>query len=74
MGVVDQDFETKKKMKAAARTTGASNNRRVGDLIREETADEWAPSIIELAGAWPDMPSLDDIRKGEGEDVPREFL
>ncbi len=31
-------------------------------------------SIVELAGSWPDMPSLEEIRSDEGDDVPREPL
>ena len=68
------DNETEKKMKAAAGAAGVSNSRWVASLIREKTADEWPQSIVDLAGAWPDMPSLEEIRSGEGEDVPREPL
>ncbi len=68
------DQETEKKMKAAAGAAGVSSSRWVVGLIREKTADEWPASIVELAGAWPDMPSLDEIRATEGEDVPRELL
>ncbi len=68
------DRETEKKMKAAAGAAGVSNSRWVAGLIRDKTADEWPRSIVELAGAWPDMPSLEEIRAGEGEDVPREPL
>ncbi len=68
------DSETEKKMKAAAGAAGVSNSRWVAGLIRERTDDEWPAAIVELAGAWPDMPNLEDIRSGEGEDVPREPL
>ncbi len=68
------DRETETRMKAAAGAAGVSNSRWVGGLIREKTADEWPQSIVELAGAWPDMPSLEEIRSGEGEDVSREPL
>lgn len=30
-------------------------------------------TIVELAGAWPAMPSLEEIRSDEGEEVPREL-
>ncbi len=68
------DSETEKKMKAAAGAAGVSNSRWVRGLIREKTADEWPQSIVELAGSWPDMPSLEEIRSDEGDDVPREPL
>ncbi len=68
------DSETEQKMKSAAGEAGVSNSRWVAGLIREKTNDQWPASIVELAGAWPDMPSLEKIRSDEGEDVPRELL
>ncbi len=68
------DSQTEKRMKAAAGAAGVSNSRWVVELIREKTSDEWPQSIVELAGAWPEMPSLEEIRSTEGEDVPRELL
>ena len=59
-------------MKAAAKSAGVSQSRWVAGVIRQKTAEQWPKSVVELAGAWPDMPSLDEIRRGEGEDVPRE--
>jgi hypothetical protein len=68
------DNETEKKMKTAAGAAGVSNSRWVAGVIREKTADEWPRSIVELAGAWPEMPSLEEIRSTEGEDAPRELF
>jgi hypothetical protein len=34
----------------------------------------WTKFIIELAGAWQDFPSIDDLRENSGEDVSREKL
>ncbi len=66
------DSDTEMQMKAAARSAGVSLSRWVVGLIRKETAEQWPASVVELAGAWPDMPSLEEIRGSEGEDVPRE--
>ncbi|MEM7353858.1 MAG: CopG family transcriptional regulator [Acidobacteriota bacterium] len=68
------DAETEKKMKTAAAMAGISLSRWVAGLIREKTADEWPSSVLELAGAWQDMPTAEEIRAGEGNDVPRETL
>lgn len=68
------DSETEKQMKAAAKAAGISLSRWVAGLIREKTANRWPESVVELAGAWPDMPSLEEIRAEQGEDVPRRPL
>ena len=70
------DPETEAKMKTAARSAGVSQSRWVADLIRDKTATRWPESIVKLAGAWSDddFPSLEEIRAGMGEDVPRESL
>ena len=68
------DTETEKRMRAAAASVGISQSRWVAGLIRQETADQWPESIVKLAGAWPDMPTQEEIRADEGEDVPREPL
>jgi hypothetical protein len=63
--------DTEERMKAAAKSAGISQSRWVAELIRTRTATEWPESIVKLAGAWPDLPSLEELRQG-GEDVPRE--
>jgi hypothetical protein len=66
------DEQTEAKMKEAAKAAGTSQSRWVARLIQEKTASEWPPSIVELAGAWKDMPTAEEIRAGAGEDLPRE--
>ena len=66
------DAETEKKMKTAAGSAGISLSRWVAGLIREKVADEWPSDVAGLAGAWRDVPTAEEIRAGEGEDVPRE--
>ncbi|HEX6903807.1 MAG TPA: CopG family transcriptional regulator [Thermoanaerobaculia bacterium] len=68
------DPETEDKMKAAAKAAGVSQSRWVAELIRDKTATEWPASIARLAGAWTDFPSLEELREGHKEDVPREPL
>ena len=43
-------------------------------LIREKTAGSWPENIINLAGAWSDMPTAEEIRKNMGHDVKRESI
>jgi hypothetical protein len=66
------DAETEARMKEAAKAEGISQSRWLADLIRERTAREWPPSVAALAGAWTDLPTVEELRKGMGEDIPRE--
>jgi hypothetical protein len=66
------DAEIEARMKDAAKAAGVSQSRWLADLIRERTANEWPPSMAELAGAWSDMPTAEELRRGSGQDVPRE--
>ena len=67
------DNETEEKMKAAAKDAGVSLSRWVADLIRDKTATEWPDSLVKLIGTWAEgFPSLEEIRAGLPEDLPRE--
>jgi len=66
--------ETKERLKAAANAAGISQSRWVADLIREKTALKWPESIVKLVGTWTDFPSLEEIREGLPNDIPRETL
>ncbi|MFW2178015.1 MULTISPECIES: hypothetical protein [unclassified Moraxella] len=35
---------------------------------------QWSSEVRELAGAWQDFPSLEEIRHSQGQDTPREPL
>lgn len=68
------DNETEARMKAAAKAAGVSLSRWVADLIRDKTATEWPDSLVKLIGTWAeDFPSLEEIRAGLPEDLPREL-
>lgn len=68
------DGETGARMKAAAKAAGVSVSRWVADLIRARTQTEWPASVRKLAGAWPDFPSLRQLRSTKAPDTPRESL
>jgi hypothetical protein len=68
------DGETRARMKAAAKAAGVSVSRWVADLIRARTRAEWPASVRELAGAWPDFPTLRQLRSTKAPDTPRESL
>ncbi len=68
------DKETETKMISSAKAANVSKSKWVSDVIREKVASEWPASVTELAGAWEDFPSADELRSAIGEDVRREKL
>lgn len=68
------DEETESKMRAAAEATGVSLSKWVANLIRQWTATDWPASVAELAGAWKDLPTAEDLRKDTPRDIPREAI
>ena len=68
------DDEINKRLTAAARAQKVSKSKWIAMIIREKTAKEWPDEFVQLAGAWEDFPSLEEIRLGTGEDAPRESI
>jgi hypothetical protein len=54
--------------------SGMSKSKWVAELIRDKTANSWPDSVIQLAGAWKDIPTAEDIRKNMGRDADREKI
>ncbi|MEE4376276.1 MAG: CopG family transcriptional regulator [Candidatus Competibacteraceae bacterium] len=68
------DTETEQRMKTAAKAAGLSTSKWVTQLIVEKTSNEWPEDIKNLAGAWPDFPTAEQLRSEEISDTPRESL
>lgn len=68
------DKETEKKMISSAKAANISKSKWVSDVIREKVATEWPASVKELAGAWADFPTAEELRSGDGIDAKREAL
>ena len=68
------DSETEKKMTNTIKKSGKSKSKWIADLIREKTAGSLPENIINLAGAWSDMPTAEEIRKNMGHDAKRESI
>ena len=62
------------KARKAAEASGKSVSRWIADQILHNLSDVWPTGVLNAAGALPDFPSLEEIRRGWGEDVPRESL
>jgi len=41
-------------------------------VIHEKAGSEWSEAITQLAGAWPDLPTAEEIRHTDGDDTMRE--
>ena len=54
--------------------SGKSKSKWVADLIRKKTAGSCPENINNLAGAWSDLPTAEDIRKKMGRDVKRDSI
>jgi hypothetical protein len=68
------DAETAARLKDAATGAGMSQSQWVARLIRERTSQEWPESVKALAGAWPEMPTAEEIRSAASADSEREAL
>ncbi len=66
--------EIEYKMRSAAKSMHLSQSKWIANLIKQKVVDEWPASVKNLAGAWKDFPALEEIRKLENVDLPREDL
>ena len=69
---IDNDIE--KKVNSMVKKSGMSKSKWVAELIRDKTSNSWPDSVIQLAGAWKDIPTAEDIRKNMGRDADREKI
>jgi hypothetical protein len=64
--------EVESKARKAAKAKRISVSRWISDQVVHTLADTWPAAVLDAAGAVPDFPSLEEIRKGYGSDAPRE--
>ena len=68
------DDQTTSTVKAATADTKLSTSQWIAEAIRLRLRREWPAGVVALAGTWNDFPSVEEIRKFEGADAPRERL
>lgn len=68
------ESKTEKKARAAARSEGVSLSKWIARRIEKGTRAEWPATFRALAGAWPDAPTVEQIRTKYGRDVKRSRL
>jgi hypothetical protein len=66
--------ELEAQMRTAAQAAQLSKSKWIANLIRQNLAHEWPIMVHDLAGAWPDFPSLAEIRSAQSSDGVREPL
>lgn len=65
------DEATQARLREAAEERKVSQSQFVADLIRKATSAQWPNEVLTLFGSMPDFPSAQELRAGQGEDVPR---
>ncbi len=68
------DEVTEKTARAAAESDGVSLSKWIARRIEQDAPAEWPMSVRELAGAWPDLPSVEQVRRHLAKDVTRRRL
>ena len=66
--------EIEAKMRDTAKSMHLSQSKWIANLIKEKVADEWPESVLKLAGAWKDLPTVEEIRSTQDSDAVREEL
>jgi hypothetical protein len=68
------DDQTIATVNTAAKASGVSKSQWISGAIRLRSSREWPAGVVELAGAWKDFPSGEEIRGSKCADAPRERL
>lgn len=68
------DEDTQKRVRKAARAEGVSFSRWIAASLREKTESTWPKAFLDLAGAFPDFPAPEDLRRQGRDDTRREAL
>jgi hypothetical protein len=62
------------KARNAAQAGGTSVSRWIADQVAQHLDETWPKGVLAAAGAFPEFPGLNEIRKGYGHDLKRESL
>ena len=66
--------DVENKARRAAKAKGKSVSRWIAEEVVHRLEDAWPKGVLDAAGAFRDFPSVEEIRKDYGTDVPREPL
>ena len=68
------DKDTQKRVRKAARAEGVSVSKWIAASLRAKTESTWPKAFLDLAGAFPDFPTLAGLRRYGRGDAKRETL
>jgi len=68
------DEDTQKRVQKAARAEGVSLSKWITASLREKTQATWPKAFLDLSGAFPDFPALEELRFLGRSDTRREEL
>jgi len=66
--------EVEQQVREAASASNVSVSKWVAERLSRSVETSLPTEFLALAGAFPDFPDLEELRRGYGEDVPRESL
>jgi len=66
--------DVEKLARKAAKAKGSSVSRWIAEQLAGPLEEAWPESVLNAAGAIPDFPGVQEIRKGYGRDTRRETL
>jgi hypothetical protein len=66
--------DVERKARRAARQSRLSISRWIAEGVKRNLGDTWPPEFLAALGSCPDFPSQEELRRGYGEDAPRERL
>ncbi|MBM3788552.1 MAG: CopG family transcriptional regulator [Acidobacteria bacterium] len=65
------DDQLEERARREARQQGISVSKWIANRIEAGPRKQWSPEALAELGTWKDFPSLEEIRKNDGEDLPR---
>jgi hypothetical protein len=68
------DDELALRIHAATQAAGTTTSEWIADAARQRIQAQWPQFVRDLAGAWPDFPTAEEIRSDAGPDLMRERL
>jgi hypothetical protein len=63
-----------RRVRKAAKAANVSVSKWIAERIAKSVETSWPPEFLALAGSFPDFPDAGELRKGYGQDIPREIL
>jgi hypothetical protein len=66
--------DVQRQVRKLAKIAKLSVSKWVAERVMKSAEASWSPEFLALAGAFPDFHDAADLRKGYGEDLPRESL